>query len=230
MLTHLYCMIGYPLSHSFSRRYFVKNSVREGIEGCRYELFPLKTSNNSLPCWPHPTCASALSFLQTTGRRYIWMNWRRRGLEVNVNTIKVNGGRLAGSFGMFSASEQSLQFLETAGALPGSIRRALILGTGEGVKVVQYVFAKNGVVSAWYPAIKPGQLTYLELNETWCRIARLIVNTTPLGMSPNETCPEIPFNTSYPAPAVRFGLQPRGDEICTMGFNRERRCRNGLRC
>ena len=43
-----YGLIGYPLSHSFSKRYFEAKFLREGIPGCAYELFPI-SSINELP-------------------------------------------------------------------------------------------------------------------------------------------------------------------------------------
>src|SRR5689334_23048222 len=37
----LFGLIGYPLSHSFSKQYFTKKFEQEGIKNCSYELFPL---------------------------------------------------------------------------------------------------------------------------------------------------------------------------------------------
>src|SRR5689334_18962918 len=39
----LFGLIGNPLSHSFSERFFTKKFEQEEITGCKYELFPLKT-------------------------------------------------------------------------------------------------------------------------------------------------------------------------------------------
>jgi len=36
-----YGLIGYPLSHSFSETYFADKFKREGINDCKYSLFPL---------------------------------------------------------------------------------------------------------------------------------------------------------------------------------------------
>lgn len=38
-----YGLIGYPLGHSFSARYFADKFAREGIADCRYDLYELKT-------------------------------------------------------------------------------------------------------------------------------------------------------------------------------------------
>ena len=35
-------LIGYPLSHSFSKNYFDEKFIRGQITGCRYDLYPLK--------------------------------------------------------------------------------------------------------------------------------------------------------------------------------------------
>ena len=44
----LFGLIGYPLTHSFSKRYFTEKFEREGRKDCRYELFPI-TSIDELP-------------------------------------------------------------------------------------------------------------------------------------------------------------------------------------
>src|SRR5258706_9972309 len=42
----LFGLIGFPLSHSFSKKYFEEKFKREEIIDCRYELFPLESINN----------------------------------------------------------------------------------------------------------------------------------------------------------------------------------------
>src|SRR5215510_1518258 len=37
----LYGLIGYPLTHSFSKKYFTEKFEREGLTDCRYELFSI---------------------------------------------------------------------------------------------------------------------------------------------------------------------------------------------
>src|SRR4051812_35309415 len=38
----LYGLVGYPLSHSFSKKYFSEKFVREGIKDCLYENFEVE--------------------------------------------------------------------------------------------------------------------------------------------------------------------------------------------
>ena len=35
-------LIGYPLSHSFSQKYFTDKFEREGLKDCSYKAFPVK--------------------------------------------------------------------------------------------------------------------------------------------------------------------------------------------
>jgi len=39
----LYGLIGYPLSHSFSKVYFEEKFHKEDLSDCRYENFPLQS-------------------------------------------------------------------------------------------------------------------------------------------------------------------------------------------
>ena len=36
-------LIGYPLGHSFSKKYFSDKFVREGIQDCQFELYPIES-------------------------------------------------------------------------------------------------------------------------------------------------------------------------------------------
>ncbi len=44
-------LIGFPLSHSFSKKYFSEKFIRENIPDCRYELFPLKDISAFADLW-----------------------------------------------------------------------------------------------------------------------------------------------------------------------------------
>jgi len=44
----LFGLIGYPLSHSFSKEYFTEKFEQEEMTECRYDLFPLKTIDELL--------------------------------------------------------------------------------------------------------------------------------------------------------------------------------------
>src|ERR1035437_6661712 len=43
--TNIYGLIGYPLSHSFSKKYFTEKFEKENIRNCEYNLYPLENIN-----------------------------------------------------------------------------------------------------------------------------------------------------------------------------------------
>ena len=72
---------------------------------------------------------------------------------------------------------------------------ALILGTGGASKAIVYALEKIGIRCLCVSrSPKENQLNYKELNEFVLKHHLLIVNTTPLGTSPNiNECPDIPY-------------------------------------
>jgi len=198
MHTHLYGLIGYPLSHSFSKRYFNEKFRREGIEGCYYELFPLE-SIEALPALleAHANLRGLNVTIPYKQQVMPYLGRLDEGAAAvgAVNTISISKGVLAGYNTDVYGFELSLhRFLEERGVEAESLQ-ALVLGTGGAAKAVAYVLRKMGVPYREVSRTKKtGRLTYSELNETQMQDHRLIINTTPLGMSPKtDTCPEIPF-------------------------------------
>ncbi|MCO6479543.1 MAG: shikimate dehydrogenase [Phaeodactylibacter sp.] len=195
---HEFGLIGYPLSHSFSKRYFNEKFRREGLEGYRYELFPLREIGEFpalIGAHPHlrglnvtiPYKQQVIPYLDELGRS---------AAEAGaVNTIKASGGRLIGYNTDVAGFELSLlRFLNENGTMAAGLN-ALVLGTGGAAKAVAYVLNKMDISFQLVSRRKEAnRLTYPELNETLVQNHRLIVNTTPLGMAPErETYPEIPY-------------------------------------
>ncbi|MCB0557735.1 MAG: shikimate dehydrogenase [Lewinellaceae bacterium] len=198
MLLHLYGLIGYPLSHSFSKRYFNEKFRREGLESYYYELFPLEKIE-ALPALlkAHPGLRGLNVTIPYKQQVMAYLDELDEGAAAvgAVNTIKIREGRLTGYNTDVFGFERSLRtFLEDNGAEVAGLQ-ALVLGTGGAAKAVAYVLRKMGIRFQWVSRNnKPGYLTYQRLNETLMQDHRLIINTTPLGMLPKvETYPEIPF-------------------------------------
>jgi shikimate dehydrogenase len=110
-----------------------------------------------------------------------------------VNVIKIKDGKLKGY------NTDSEAFYETIEKwLPKTKKfKALVLGTGGSSKAVQEALKKLKVeFSLVSREAKKGILTYehLDKNPKIIKESLLIINTTPLGMSPNtETMPSIDF-------------------------------------
>lgn len=76
-----------------------------------------------------------------------------------------------------------------------SFRNALILGTGGSSKAVVYALHKKGVKTTLVSRGNPQSLSYKVLTEKTLEPYDLIVNTTPLGMSPDiNSAPPLQFN------------------------------------
>ena len=79
--------------------------------------------------------------------------------------------------------------------------KALVLGTGGASKAVQYILRKYGVIHLVVSREKGrGDITYKELTPEILASYTVIINTTPLGMSPDiDTCPELDYEQINPS-------------------------------
>ncbi|MFM9948886.1 MAG: shikimate dehydrogenase family protein [Saprospiraceae bacterium] len=193
MREQLYGIIGYPLTHSFSKRYFSEKFEKEGLLHCRYELFPIAEigllpeilKNNPTLRGLNVTIPykqAVLPFLDGFGEGIAKLG--------AVNVIDISDGKLTGHNTDIAGFEQSLR-----NAL-GTERpeAALVLGTGGASKAVQFVLSKMQIPFRLVSRSQESDFHYDQLTKEIVLAHRLIVNTTPLGMSPNtETCPKIPY-------------------------------------
>lgn len=188
-------LIGYPLEHSFSRRYFTEKFLREGLSDCMYELFPLE-SIGELPGFlaAHPDLEGFNVTIPHKVRILPYLSaLDTAAASVGaVNTVSVSNGELRGYNTDVWGFEVSLKEF-----LPETFKgRALVLGDGGASRAVQYALRKMGIgFSVFSRTPGPGQLGYDDLDATAMQVHSLIVQTTPLGMSPRvHTFPEIPYS------------------------------------
>lgn len=75
--------------------------------------------------------------------------------------------------------------------------RALIFGTGGASKAVAYVFKSLGIDVIFVSQTESNEsnhFTYSDVNEHMINACKVIVNCTPLGMTPNvDMAPELPY-------------------------------------
>lgn len=192
----LFGLIGYPLSHSFSKRYFTEKFAREGITDARYELFPIPNIE-ALPglLAEHQDLVGLNVTIPYKQAVLPYMHQLDPGAAAvgAVNTIKVQGEQLLGFNSDVYGFEQSLQR-----AMKGIEQRpeaALVLGTGGAAKAVAYVLDRLGLPFQYVSRMAgPNQLSYAQIDHDVLATHQLIINTTPLGMSPNvDTFPPIPY-------------------------------------
>lgn len=186
-------LIGFPLSHSFSKKYFTEKFLRESILDVSYELFPIENIvllPDLLRSEPMlrglnitiPYKQQVMPFLDEVSVVV---------KEINAcNCIKIENGKLIGYNTDVIGFEISLKK-----KLKPHHKKALILGTGGAAKAVEFVLRKNGIEYIQVSRNKSeAAISYSELDNETISEHHLIVNTTPLGMYPEiDTAPPISF-------------------------------------
>lgn len=191
-------LIGYPLGHSFSKKFFAEKFSREKITGCSYENYPIariEDLNDLIVSDPLLAGLNVTIPYKTAVMRYLDETDREAALVGAVNVLKIirNGDKikLVGFNSDITGIEDSLALL-----LRKDIKKAMVLGTGGSSKAVCYVLGK---LSLTYTLIsrehKPGCLTYPEITDGMLKEHLLIINTTPLGMYPDvEGIPDLDYD------------------------------------
>ncbi len=191
----LYGLIGYPLSHSFSKGYFTQKFEKEGITNCFYEAFPLEKIELLLSILKSYPNLKGLNVTIPYKEAVIgYLNQLDEGARAigAVNCIKIEKGFLLGYNTDAYGFERALQeFLQANQAQP---KQALVLGTGGAAKAVFFVLSKLNIrYTVVSRELGKADLTYKMLHSL--DEFPLIINTTPLGMAPNiETFPNIPYH------------------------------------
>lgn len=189
----LYGLIGYPLSHSFSKKYFTEKFEKEGLSNYGYENFSIDSINKF--------------------EEILASNPDLRGLNVTIpykelilpfltdvsavvreigacNCIRINKDQLEGFNTDVTGFRKSFKLF-----LKPHHRNALVLGTGGAAKAVGYVLHSLGIQYQSVSRQATGaQLNYNQVDEELLSTHHIIINTTPLGMQPDtEKAPDLPY-------------------------------------
>ncbi len=192
----LFGLIGYPLSHSFSKRYFTNKFTTEGITDAAYELFPIPEIGQ-LPelLQAHPKLAGLNVTIPYKEAVMPYLSDIDAGAaEIGaVNTIRIGEeGQLTGYNTDLYGFENSLHawLLNERKSTEGL--SAYVLGTGGAAKAVAYALQRLGIPYACVSRKPEGaQIGYDALDVAH---TPLIINTTPLGMAPKtKHCPAIDY-------------------------------------
>jgi shikimate dehydrogenase len=206
-----YGLIGYPLSHSFSKKYFAAKFEKENITDAEYHLFPIEDIAelpaliNAHPqlCGLNVTIPHKLSVL-----KYLdWIEHDAKNAGA-VNCIRIYPespveAAFSGEVGIKGHNFRLEGFNTDIYGFQKSLRpllkdhhdQALVLGDGGAAKAVKCVLENLGInfkVVTRKPV--PGNLLFTDLRPHHIKQHTLIINTTPLGMTPNvDEYPPIPY-------------------------------------
>jgi shikimate dehydrogenase len=190
-------LIGYPLSHSFSRVFFAAKFEQEGITDAVYENYSLAQIDGLKPLLNQqvdlcglnvtiPYKEQVLPFLDS-------MDSIAREVGA-VNTLVINRSKGGIQLKGFNTDVWGFEKSLDKKLLPQH-KKALILGTGGASKAIEWVLRKKGIpfliVSRRGVS---GRISYEEITDSIAREYTLWVNTTPLGMYPNTgEAPPLPY-------------------------------------
>ena len=189
----LFGLIGYPLTHSFSKKFFAEKFEQEEITECSYELFPLKTIGELQELLKNHPELEGLNITIPYKKQvvpFLHATHILAGLDA-CNCINITAGKLVGYNTDVTGFEKSLQPL-----LKSYHRNALVLGNGGATTAVVFVLKKLGIR---YTIVSRkmhngSTLVYKDLTKKLISENLLIINTTPLGMYPDVAeCPDIPY-------------------------------------
>jgi len=191
-------LIGYPLGHSFSAKYFTEKFAREGITDAFFELYELESLEHFPRLVENTPELQGLSVTIPYKEQIIPYldELDLMAQEIGaVNCINFHHGKLIGHNTDYVGFKLSLQRW-----LGQDRPNALILGTGGASKAVAYALKDLGM-DFQYVSRNSGNenptLTYDKLNQNPAVLEAhpLIINTTPLGTYPHtEAMPDIPLD------------------------------------
>lgn len=192
----LFGLIGYPLGHSFSRKYFYNKFEEQNLTDCRFENFEMEDISTVNSIFDERKdllgCSVTIPHKETIIPYLEWISPEAEEIGA-VNCIKVRGGRAFGYNTDWVGFTNSIKPL-----LHSNHNKALILGTGGAAKAVAFAFKKLGMPFKCVSRKKQeGRLNYSEISEVLISEHAVVVNCTPLGMYPNvESIPELPYHAA----------------------------------
>lgn len=194
-----YGVIGNPLTHTFSKKYFTKRFSKEKKVRYEYHNFPLEDIfelNRLLTLTPELQGFNvSLPYKEKICKYLSQIDIPAKEIGA-VNVVKVNRNNsnyelIGYNTDVYGFYYSLLPLIET------DIKSVLILGSGGVAKSVIYVLKKlniNYTIVSRLPEKKENTIYYSELDESILKNHLLIINTTPLGLYPKiNYMPQLPY-------------------------------------
>ncbi len=189
----LYGLLGYPLSHSFSQKYFTEKFQNLGLKDIAYENFSLPRID---------ALQEILDKREGLAGFNITIPYKKEVLvfldqvspavaEIGAcNCVRIENGKRIGYNTDVVGFEQTL-----APFLKPHHQKALILGTGGASAAVEWVLRKRGIAYQYVSrSTSATTISYDQIDQATMESHTLVINTTPLGMYPNiDACPNLPY-------------------------------------
>ena len=194
---HTYGLIGYPLSHSFSKRFFTAYFEKESIDAeyLNFEISDISLLSDVIRDHPEligfnitiPYKEAIIPYLDSCDPSAASIQ--------AVNTVKIE--RSGGAIKLKGFNTDLIGFRNSiVPLLKSHHKKALVLGTGGASKAVVATLAGLSIETKLVSReAKPGiSIAYAQLTRKVMDEFSVVVNTTPVGTFPKtEEHPEIPY-------------------------------------
>ncbi len=188
-------IIGHPLGHSFSARYFTEKFATEHI-AADYTLFPLAPDTFSCQGKENPTLRRMIDTLDGMNVTIPYKETVIPFLDCLDDTAQKIGA-VNVIYQHVGYNTDCLGFMRSIRPLLlPTDKQALVLGTGGAAKAVVYGLHKLGIETTLVSRTPANEhiLSYQQIDQEVLAQYTILVNCTPLGMHPNiDTCPPIPY-------------------------------------
>lgn len=205
-------LVGFPLTHSFSRKYFTEKFEREAIADCQYDLYEMADVAEGLPALLQTPGLCGLNVTIPHKQAVLPFLTRLDPSAEKVGAVNVlrlePDGSLTGFNSDYYGFRQSLEewFLKEKEGEGGrhnnaqvssfySSLQALILGTGGASKAVVAVLNDLAITHKKVSRTKTSDtLTYAELTGKLADY-KMIINCSPVGTYPHiDEAPLLPYH------------------------------------
>jgi shikimate dehydrogenase len=226
-------LIGYPLSHSFSKGYFADKFLREGIADCSYENFPISSISELSHLIAGDTCLAGLNVTIPYKEQVLSYLDEIDGEAQKVGAVNTLRIQRNGKIRIKGYNTDVHGFRQSIGPMmKDHCRKALILGTGGASKAVAFVLAEMGLEVLWVSRNPVGSnhIPYSAVDENLISESHVIVNASPIGMYPNiQACPDIPYTAITPHHLLYDLIyNPEETQFLTLGKAQGAEIKNGL--
>ena len=191
-------LIGYPLKHSFSYRFFGEKFTKERIDA-QYLNFEIADIDRLPDIIKEYTKLAGLNVTIPYKEQVIpfldELDPTAKAIgAINVNKIDRRGDNIH----LKGFNSDYIGFRDSISPLinPEVHHKALILGTGGASKAVEYGLKDLNIETQYVSrSKKEGVITYADLSEEVMSEYTVIINASPIGTFPNiDECPDIPYN------------------------------------